>query len=176
MKKILIIFFGLILGCNLASARSVSCWEEVGTTKTPPTTSTLRTALTTAGSTPILVSALYEASFFTTTSYDYVGGEYVSFPGFSLNAKLHPNAAGFLTNSNGHEFPSSVQSYYRYYRSSSNKGSGETTFNMLSTTGTDSYTYITGYFIYTYCIVDEGSSGGGGGATGSVNFIIKATS
>ena len=32
MKKILIMFIGLILGCNLVSAKSVSCWEEIDAT------------------------------------------------------------------------------------------------------------------------------------------------
>ena len=45
MKKILIIFFGLILGCNLASAKSVSCWDEYTQAYLPGTESKMKTAL-----------------------------------------------------------------------------------------------------------------------------------
>ena len=149
MKKILILFVGLILGCNLASARSVNCWEEYTTYNTAHDSSFMATAL---GSDVTIVNTGIEyngiAELYERVSSDfYVGAltDYrVTTPPYIRNGNYYLGV------------PYSSIDNYSY------------------TSGTTLYSAGK---VYHYCIVDEGSSGGGGGgATGSVNFIIKATS
>ena len=148
MKRILIIFFGLILGCNLASAKSMSCWEEYTSYATAHDSSFMATAL---GSDVTIVS----------TGIEYVGSV------FFVQAY---NGYGFSASS-AYRSPTPPRSYSSYHvLGYYYNGTDNAQFNASA------ILYGTGK-IYHYCIVDEGSSGGsGGGATGSVNFIIKATS
>ena len=150
MKRILILFIGLILGCNLTNAKSVSCWEEYASYATAHDSSFMATAL---GSDVTIVS----------TGIEYVGTAFISqiYSGAAF-------AAGSL-----YKTPTHPGSYnYTHHLGMYNTSSGRDNSSVHST----AQIYGTGK-IYHYCIVDEGSSGGGGGgATGSVNFIIKATS
>ncbi len=150
MKRILILFIGLILGCNLTNAKSVSCWEEYTTYNTAHNSSFMATTL---GSDVTIVSTGIEyngiAQMYERVSADfYVGAvtDYrVTTPPYIRNGGYYYLGSPYNTTDN-----------YSFTNSTTLYSAGK---------------------IYHYCIVDEGSSGGGGGsATGSVNFIIKATS
>ena len=148
MKKILIIFFGLILGCNLASAKSVSCWKEYTSYYTTHTESFMKTAL--SGTTIVNVGIENTG---VAMMYDNMGG------GTYIYGISDFKVSGSLGSYNSYDY---LTYTYRGYDS----------YGTVRTADL----YSLGK-IYHYCIVDEGSSGGGGGgATGSVNFIIKATS
>ncbi len=168
MKKSLIIFFSLFCLNLGAFAVGVDCWEEYTTSnKTEPATSALRTALTAAGATPILVSKIYNLTLLSSGSCSTTG---------CISGTFHTSKVPFEFISlyqhnrlSGAYVPSMFYSY-RYYNSSNS----ESFYNNFSFSGNS---YTLGYSIYTYCVVNNNSSsGGGGGATGSVNFIIKATS
>ena len=183
MKKILILFVGLILGCNLASAKSVSCWEEIDATFNPNTVSKMTTLL--GNNTTIkrvgtkIVGILYTANGLINidipiTNYVSNGEYYVQ--GRSLDGTSYRSIFGFAADDD--YFPSVAaktdgtwgkSSYHRLYLiyGGSNSNTSKTIIYPI---------LVHLHYVHTYCIVDEGSSGGGGGATGSVNFIIKATS
>jgi len=147
MKRILIIFMGLILGCNLASAKSVSCWEEYTSDNTYINGEATYESR--------LKSALGTETTILSTGVEYTGVFVLSDYGVSYFRS--PKSYG-VYNSNPHNsYWTRNYGIYTHYTHSS---------------GGSMYNYGK---IYHYCIVDEGSSGGGG-ATGSVNFIIKATS
>ena len=151
MKRILILFMGLILGCNLSFARSVSCWEEYVPQFETHTNSYMATAL--SGTT--IVSTGQEATGVLFSEY----GDFYVFESFRV------------TKDNLYFFNSTYDGWVLRGAGSSEKWTSGIPSNLRY-----GNTYGVG-FIYHYCIVDEGSSGGGGGgATGSVNFIIKATS
>ena len=163
MKRILIIFMGLILGCNLASAKSVNCWEEMATTwdNTEPV-SKMQSSLG-ADVTITRVSSMYRVATFIAGS-----------SGFT-EANLYSNSPVYYTSGSNKYYISSFSPLY--YKSSSLSYMPNYIYIWSGNSGQGYFTPSLMIF-HTYCIVDEGSSGGGGGggATGSVNFIIKATS
>ena len=153
---------GLILGCNLASAKSVSCWDEYVTEWKSEPTSKMAQAL---GNdvTIIRVDGGYKFHFF-----DGNGG--VS------TIKSH-TVSPIMSTYNNYTYVLTQYAPFYYSNNTLAANISYSTFSYLY--GNYSMAYFkSGIDIFhTYCIVDEGSSGGGGGgATGSVNFIIKATS
>ncbi len=165
MKKSLIIFFSLFCLNLGANAIGVDCWEEYTTSnKTEPTTSALRTALTNAGATPILVSQIYELTFYEKGyGSDGLSSVYstsrIPFE-FIILTKSYYSDTTYVP----------YKYYYYYYYSYSNNGVSVN--NFIS----PNMTHVTGYSIYTYCVVNNNSSSSDSSSTGSVNFIIKATS
>lgn len=183
MKKILIIFFGLILGCNLASAKSVSCWDEIDATYNPNTSSKMATLLGNSTTIKRVGTKILGVTFggngldninIAISNYLQNGEFYVR--GRDLDASSYRSVFGFVTDDN----------YYPNSAAKTDGTWGQNAYNRVYGVygGTNSHTskttiyptFLHMHYIHTYCIVDEGSSGGGGGATGSVNFIIKATS
>ncbi len=149
MKKILIIFFSLFCLNLGAFAVGVDCWEEYTTSSTAPTSSNLRTAITNAGGTAILVGtrahvARYDASISTNSGLGSLGATQFYSLGTSWSDGKYQTETMWFGNSG--------YSFWIYKRHNV-------------------------HYVHTYCVVDSSSGGGGGGgATGSVNFIIKATS
>ena len=159
MKRILIIFIGLILGCNLCLALDISCWEEYSDSSTAPATSNMRTAVTNAGGTVVLVSRMIDMFVHFATQYG----------ASQSNLKLMSNQIyGNYDNANS-ATPIGITMYYN--NCSNCLSINRTTQPYRSNTAWS----FSGHYIYTYCAISS-SGGGGGGATGSVNFIIKATS
>ena len=157
MKRILIIFMGLILGCNLCLALDISCWEEYSDSSTEPATSNMRTAVTNAGGTVVLVNKTIDMNIF-------LFGDSSSFV-----AQTHLLPSQIYGNFSDTNIPIGI----KYY--------GNNCGNCLSIKKTtqplsgSTALKFSGHYIYTYCAISS-SGGGAGGATGSVNFIIKATS
>ena len=155
MKRILILFVGLILGCNLCLALDISCWEEYSDSSTAPATSNMRTAVTNAGGTVVLVSRMIDMitiTNITTTRMHLTPGQ----------------AKGDYDSTNGKN-PMGL----KYYGNNCSNCYSLTSITQPKSGVTGMY--FSGHYIYTYCAISS-SGGGGGGATGSVNFIIKATS
>ncbi len=147
MKKSLIILFGLFCLKLGALGVGVDCWEEYTTSSTAPTSSNLRTAITNAGGTAILVGTRAHVARF------HLGGDGVSVSDVYFQSMGTSWDSGFY-------FASVKASEYV---------NGYTTFGIRREHSV--------HYVHTYCVVDSSSGGGGGGvATGSVNFIIKATS
>ncbi len=166
MRKILIILFSLFCLNLGAFAVGVDCWEEYTTSnKTEPTTSALRTALTNAGATPILVSQIYDLTILTSR---FCSSGICTSPSF-VSSKI-PFEFVQLISLNGTSYLPYTHSYYFRNASSSSGRTDNTTFDYSV------YTNVYGYSIYTYCVVNNNSSSSGSSSTGSVNFIIKATS
>ena len=156
MKKILIIFIGLILGCNLASALDISCWEEHSISSTAPATSNMRTAVTNAGGTVVLLSKMVDMN--------------ILLSGIFHNARLTTSQINGNYDSTNGQYP---MGYYYYGNNCGNCYSLDDFYQPYRSNTAWSFS---GHYVYTYCAISSSSGGGGGGATGSVNFIIKATS
>ncbi len=166
MRKVLIIFIGLILGCNLANAKSVSCWEEYDTSWKSEPTSKMASVL----GNDVTIKRVGSGYIF---HFMDINSNSSSVKAHTMNPILDTynttNPAGLGTFS---PMRAQTGNYFEDY-----------TFNFENKTYALSNSYAVWFIaigrdiFHTYCIVDEGSSGGGGGgATGSVNFIIKATS
>ncbi|MBQ2983957.1 MAG: hypothetical protein IJD57_04095 [Candidatus Gastranaerophilales bacterium] len=184
MKRILIIFFGMLLTCNLGLAKSVSCWEEIDATFNPSTVSKMTTLLGNSTTIKRVGTKILGVTFggngldninIAISNYLQNGEFYVR--GRDLDASSYRSVFGFMADND--YFPSVAaktdgtwgkSSYHRLYLiyGGSNSNTSKTIIYPI---------LVHLHYVHTYCIVDEGSSGGGGGgATGSVNFIIKATS
>ncbi len=150
MKKSLLIILSLFLTSLSVHAVGVDCWEEYTTTNTAPTSSDLRTAITNAGGSAILVGT--RAS---------VAGYEAAVAASSTNPNVSNAATQFYTLTTN--LPTTWKSFI-YGNSQYGAGVGrERTYDI--------------HYVHTYCVTDSSSgSSGSGGATGSVNFIIKATS
>ena len=184
MKKILIIFFGLILGCNLASAKGVSCWEETDTTFNPDTVSKMQNVLGNDTTIARVKTILRGISIANGTIVDIPLANYIT-----STKSSGKNTYTVYLEGNNYYSGSSNSSYVFYVSPRMCSYSLDRTQSMCSDSWYSNRINIYQYssenilvafgwlYIHTYCIVNEGSSGGGGGgATGSVNFIIKATS
>ncbi len=157
MRKILIILFSLFCLNLGAFAVGVDCWEEYSILEAEPTTSALRTAITNAGGTAIKVSTR-ALVFFHYYNADSANTAVIQLYAFNDGDTW-----------NNYRISNSLYGLY------TNRGNSKN--EMVSfRNGSYERNYMT-HFVHTYCIVNTSSSGGsGGGATGSVNFIIKATS
>lgn len=191
MKKIFIFIscFILLLGSS-SFGLGINCWEEYGGTATPPT-SNLATALTDAGGTVILKSTMYNLfAFFNGRDYVYwVSGNAVAAvnnPPSIANLKITPALIGAKTTTDSYDYVSSLKTFNYSKSSSSSNATTQASTSLLGTilgytsgssnaSYTHTYSRTTGYYVYTYCLISEGSSGGGGGvSTAAVNYIIKA--
>ncbi len=182
MGKILIIFMGLILGCNLSFAKSLSCWEEYTRDFTPNTKSKMQSVLGSDVTITRIKSgikavqfaysdATYGFSEATYPLYDYLTYKESSTNYYSFFGEMRPyrseNGVQQLAGTFSKQDETSANGDF-YYIGDDNDYDGRFYLD-YSSSGFALY-------VHTYCIVDEGSSSGSGGATGSVNFIIKATS
>ncbi len=179
MKRILIIFFGMLLTCNLGLAKSVSCWEEYSAKYNPNTVSMMKSVLgddVTIKRVKTEVSVAQHLNGASTYYFNNVNIPLTSYLSYSRDGYTYymDFSSAYADGRNSYIY----QSRPYLYTADGSKGYGYIYYYFAYSNNYSLYAeYAMGAYKHTYCIVDEGSSGGGGGgATGSVNFIIKATS
>ena len=191
MKKFLILLLSLFCIKLGAYAVGVDCWEEYTTLETPPATSDLRTAITNAGGTVVKLHTralttvyntylMYDAGVYGAVTrsinqiYGFNDGNY--WDNYALGTAETGDtttktllALNFIGDSDNDSGSGSSRDLYKEVQ--------EPDYYLYTSSGLkrQSDWYYMTHFVHTYCTVNT-SSGGGGGATGSVNFIIKATS